>query len=657
MEKNEKIKIGLVQINNSFFNQNYIPYSVGVIQAYSQKYVKNINDYEFLLPIYKRIKLHEAVDKLSPADIIFFSVYVWNFNLSREIAKKLKEIDKNKLIIFGGCHIPQRRIREFLIENPFIDIVCVGEGEIVAKSILENYNKKTWENVPSIAYRDKENKIIQNPLCERIKELDEIPSPYIAGIFKPLIDSVPNETWIALWETNRGCPFGCSYCEWGSNYQKRLYTYSLERLDQEIEWMSKNKIEFVFCCDSNFGMLKRDLEIAKKVAENKKKYGYPTALSVQNTKNSTEKSYNIMKVLAESGLSKGVNLAFQSLNPDTLNSVGRMNISNEVFTQLQKRFNLEGIETFSDIILGLPEETYESYTEGIDQLISNGQHNRIQFNNLSLLPNSEMGNREYQEKYGIKYVKSKMINIHGSLTDEEDIPEYQELVIATNKMPLNDWINARTFSYMIAFLHFDKILQLPFVILNKEYNVKYKDLTELFMNSSPSKYPIIWEIAEFFRRKSLDIQKGNEEFCKSEKWLNIWWPADELKIIELFSSGKQSDFYYESEKLIKELLTVKSIDYEEKLIKDAIVLNKNLIKLPLQKQDAIIELKYNIWEIYKANLTGKNIELKEEKIKYKIDKTTQQWESWEEWCQKVIWYGNKRGAYLYDCISLEEKNE
>ena len=162
-------------------------------------------------------------------------------------------------------------------------------------------------------------------------------------------------------------------------------------------------------------MMERDLEITKRVAENKEKYGYPKRLSVQNTKNATEMSYNVNKLLAESELSKGVNLAFQSLNPATLEAIGRKNISNDVFQELQQRFNAEGIETFSDIILGLPNETYQSFTKGAASLIKGGQKNRIQFINLSILPNAEMANPEYRKNYGFKTVWSKATNNHGTI--------------------------------------------------------------------------------------------------------------------------------------------------------------------------------------------------------------------------------------------------
>ena len=59
-----KTKVGMVQINNSFTNQNYFPYSIGTLQAYAQKHLANIDDFEFLLPIYKRITVEEAVEKL-----------------------------------------------------------------------------------------------------------------------------------------------------------------------------------------------------------------------------------------------------------------------------------------------------------------------------------------------------------------------------------------------------------------------------------------------------------------------------------------------------------------------------------------------------------------------------------------------------------------
>jgi len=652
MPTKNKIKIGMVQINNSFQNQTYFPYSLGLLQAYSQKYLKNIDDFEFLLPIYKRIPIEDTLKHLSDSDIIFFSTYVWNFKISSEIAKRIKEKKPDSLVIFGGCQVPKQDMESFLKDSPFIDIVCYGEGEKVFTAILENYKTGSWENVPSISYIDKNNKIINNSKTKRISNLDEIPSPYLTGVFDVLMKANPKEEWLGLWETNRGCPFSCSYCEWGGDYQKRLYTHGLEKLFEEVDWFSRNKIEFIFCCDANFGILDRDLEIVNRVAENKRKYGYPRALSVQNTKNSTDSTYNIQKALAEAGLSKGVNLAFQSLNEETLKSIGRTNIPAKTFYELQQRFSSDGIETFSDLILGLPNETYDTFTKGISELIENGQHNRIQFNNLSILPNAEMADPDYQKKYGLIIQEGKIINIHGSLNEDNETFETQKLVIGTNTMPKSDWVKTRAFSWIVGLLYFDKILQIPLTILHNTSQVNFKELMEIFTRAEDSS-PVISEIHSFFINKARDIQNGEGEFCQSKKWLNIWWPADELILIKLCTENKLNAFYEEAKQRIKGFVQERNLNFPLHLLDESIYLNQNLIKMPFQYDNLNIQLSHNIFEVYRAALKRTSIPIKKGSYNYCINRKDKTWSSWEDWCREVIWYENKKGAYLYICHAAE----
>jgi len=651
-----KTKVGMVQVNTGFLNQNYLPYSLGFLQAYAQKYLKNIDDFEFLLPIYKRIPLKDALNVLSGSDIIFFSTYVWNFKISSEIAKRIKEKKPNTLIVFGGCRVPGQNIENFLKNYPFIDIACYGEGEKVFTAILNNYKTGNWENVPSISYIDENNKVIKNTRAERINDPNEIPSPYLAGIFNPLIEANPKEGWLGLWETNRGCPFSCSYCEWGGDYQKRLYAHDLKKLFEEIDWFSRNKIEFIFCCDANFGILKRDLEIVNRVAENKKKYGYPKVLSVQNTKNSTDSTYNIQKVLAKAGLSKGVNLAFQSLNEETLKSIRRTNISVKTFYELQQRFSSEGIETFSDLILGLPNETYDTFTKGISQLIENGQHNRIQFNDLSILPNSEMADTDYQKKYGLIIQEAKIINIHGSLNEGNEVSETQRLVIGTKTMPKVDWVKTRAFSWMVSLLYFDKILQIPLTILHDTFSLTFKELVEIFTENEETS-PLISEISSFFINKAKSIQNGGAEFCQSKKWLNIWWPADESVLIKLAAENKLGIFYQEAKQRIKSFLHKRNLSLSSDLLDGSIYLNQNLLKLPFKYNDLDIQLSYNILEVYQAALKRMAIPVKKGIYDYRINRKDKVWSSWEDWCKKVIWYENKKGAYLYSCFPMDNKKQ
>lgn len=642
------VKVGLVQVNNSFSNQNYLPYSVGLLQAYAQKYLADKAAFKFLLPIYKRIPIKIAEQKLSDADIVFFSTYTWNIKISLEIAKRIKKKRPKTLIAFGGPQVPNKNSEKFLREHPFVDIACLGEGEKTALFILKNYAMGNWERVPSISYIDKQGNFSQTPTNVRTSNLDEIPSPYVDGVFAPLMDANPKEKWIALWETNRGCPFSCSYCVWGAAAQKKVYAHDIRKIYHEIEWFGKHKIEFVFCCDANFGILRRDVDIIKKFVETKNLYGYPKALSVQNTKNSTLRLYNIYKLMSEAELGKGISLALQSVNRRTLKSIKRENISTDIFQELQTKFNDGKIETYTDVILGLPRETYDSFVNGVSSIIENGQHNRIQFNNLSILTNSEMDEPDYQKKYGLDVVETRLINAHGSLSDTDEAPETQRLVVGTKSMPKDDWARTRTFSWMTALLHFDKLLQIPFIILHKEYSIRFHELVEIFMVDEKA-FPILSEITLFFAGKAKAIQQGGFEYCESKKWLNAWWPADEFVFIKLCAENKLPEFYKEVEHILDNFLQQKKILDYHSILHDAIFLNQNLIKLPFHKKNIDIGLSHNIWDVYRASLSGRTAKIKNGNYHCEIDRTSAKWVSWDDWCREVVWYGNKKGAYLYAC--------
>jgi radical SAM superfamily enzyme YgiQ (UPF0313 family) len=649
-------KVGLVQINNSFSNQNYFPYSVGILQAYAQKHLTEPDAFEFLLPIYHRLPVDVAVSQLLNADAVFFSMYVWNERISLAIAKRLKELRPEILTVFGGPQVPTR-VEGFLRANPFVDLACHGEGERVFVSILEDGMRGKWDMVPSISYLGDDGVLTSHLLAARMKDLTDVPSPYLAGVFDPLMKANPDEHWIAMWETNRGCPFSCTFCDWGSATASKVFTFELERLFRELEWFAEQRVEFIFCADANFGILPRDLDIARHAAATKRKYGYPQALSVQNTKNATSRAYDVQKTLADAGLNKGVTISFQSVDPMTLKSIKRGNISTSGFQELQRRFNSDRIETYSDMILGLPGETYDSFASGVATVIQDGQHNRIQFNNLSILPNAEMGDPEYQKQYGMVMVESKVVNTHGSLTEEDwEIPEMQQLVIATHATPREDWVRTRAYCWWAGLLYFDKILQIPLILLHERCGIDYRHLFEIFSEGNVQGLPTLAEVRRFFLEKARDIQRGGAEYCQSEEWLNIWWPADEYILIKLCVENKLDAFYEEAEQALTRVLDegTQSAGIEP-LLRDAVLLNKSLLKRPFMTEDLDVETSANLWEFYRSVVLGEPIPLENKPCQYHIDRTSNSWFSWDSWFREVVWYGNKKGAYLYANNSVERE--
>ena len=643
----KKINIGSVQINNGFSGQFYLPYSIGLLQAYV---LHNSNDpkrYNFQTTIYKRWLLQECVNKLKQQDIILFSVYVWNVNISLSIAKEIKKINNNTVIIFGGPSVPDNA-EDFLIENPFIDLTVHQEGERSIVSILDNYPSFEWSSIPGISFL-KKGKLINNKGIPRFRNFDGCPSPYLSDVFKKLIAENPKEQWLASWETNRGCPFSCTYCDWGSAINSKVARFEIERLYKELEWFSKMKIEFIFCCDANFGMLPRDYDIVQYAAKLKKKNNYPHILSVQSTKNARERAYKVQKALYDNGLSKSINIAMQSTDPHTLEQIKRDNISISDYKELQKRFSKDGIPTYVDFIIGLPGDNYEKFSNSISDLISSGQHNRIQFNNLSILPNAEMAQEDYIKKYQLKTVNAPIVNMHGSLdeTPSDGILETQKLVISTKDMPIKDWKKTRIFSSTSEFLFFNKILQIPiFLIYTKHKSLSFKNIFEKFIEiNDEKKYPTITYVNKIFIDHAEYILKGKPEFIFSSKWLNIFWPPGEYAIIKLFSEKLIKNFYDESIIVLQELMDSKKFD---EIIYEATILNYALLKKPMTKDDINLSIHYNLIEFYNNAILGKDTEIVSGKFDFKINRSNDPLLDWKDWARKVLWYGHRSGNYLYE---------
>lgn len=639
------LTVGLVQINNNFSGQSYLPYSVGLLQAYAQRHATRPDRYRFLLPIYKRLPIAQIVDHLAESDVAGFSTYVWNGRVSLEAARRLKARSPNTLIVFGGPHVPDQP-EEFLRANRFIDLVIHNEGERTFLALLESLPGDGWKRLPGISYLDADDNLVRMPPAERLRDLADIPSPFLSGVFKPLMDANPNETWIGLWETNRGCPFQCSYCDWGSATAAKVSQFDMERLRSEVAWFAEHRIEFIFCCDANFGILKRDVDIACHVAEVKSQTGYPKALSVQNTKNATERAYQTQKILADAGLNKGVALSMQTIDQNTLVNIRRDNISLETYLELQRRFTRDGVETYSDLILGLPGETYESFIEGLNTLIRSGQHNRIQFNNLSILPNAEMGSVEYQKKHGLDTVESRIINIHGRLEAlGDDVPEVQMLVVATNSLPRDDWRRVRAVCWMTAFLYFDKILQLPMMVMHHLTGVSHRRMVETFMEIDAGHYPLLASIRDFFLEEARSIQNGGPEYVYSKDWLGIHWPADEYMLIKLTAEGALGRFYDEAGRVMETLAGEGGSSIEA--IRDAVKLNHALLKQPFVSDDVVVETGYDVLAFHRETVRGHSATLEKQPTRTVVRRSDHIFDDFNEWCREVVWYGNKKGAYLY----------
>ncbi|MEK6883032.1 MAG: radical SAM protein, partial [Nanoarchaeota archaeon] len=352
-----KINIQLLQINSSYGNQYFIPYSVGLLQSFSNEFNEIKENFNFKKLIYKQeTDLNKQVKELGEVNIFGQSCYVWNYQFNLAFAKLAKEHNPESLIVLGGPQVPDNS-KGFFDKYPFVDILCHGEGEIVFYEILKRYvEKRDYSSIEGVSYNDKINKKTIQTLRAKVSiDLEKMPSPYLDGTFSNLLEE--NVAWQASWETNRGCPYRCSFCVWGAEYYNKIRKFNFEdRLLKEIDWFSNNKIELVFGCDANFGIFPRDLDIAKALVANKEKYGFPKKFRVCNAKNSNQLVYDISETLNKAGMDKGTSMSVQSMNPEVLSAIKRSNIGLDKFKDLLSKFNKSSIPTYTEIILPLPKE-------------------------------------------------------------------------------------------------------------------------------------------------------------------------------------------------------------------------------------------------------------------------------------------------------------
>lgn len=334
-------------------------------------------------------------------DILGFSVLGWNYQNFIKVAEAVKQFNPKVIVVFGGNHVSHKAERVFH-DCEFVDFVINGEGEFSFVELIRVLEtNQDVQTVDGISYRKPDGTQVTTRDRDRIRNLEDIPSPVLSGAVKLTDETGEFKYDVALMETNRGCPYSCSFCYWGGATGQKVRTFPIERLAQEAEQLVKAGAETIVLCDANFGMLKQDLEFVKVIVELKKKYGRPTALETSWAKNKNRVFYEIVDMLFAADLKSSFTIALQSLNETVLDSMRRKNMKINDWKDLVGWLKSRKMDIYAELIWGAPGETLESFLDGYDEM---AQHVcRIATYPILLLPNTEFGDN--REKYGFKTIK------------------------------------------------------------------------------------------------------------------------------------------------------------------------------------------------------------------------------------------------------------
>ncbi|MBT8062017.1 MAG: radical SAM protein, partial [Gammaproteobacteria bacterium] len=372
-------------------------------------------------------QLFEGISRKFGPGVWLFSNYIWSLDINLKIANLLKSRDQANLIIFGGPSVPgyAAACASFMADNPAVDIAVHGEGEVAIAELLDHvsageqgqvvYDASGLQEVQGLTFRDPDarEQLVNTPPRTRLKEPDSIPSPYLTGVF----DSYDGAVEAAIIESNRGCPFGCTFCDWGSATRQKVRKFDLDRVKQEIEWIGRNQVRVIWIADANFGMYDRDIELSEYIVETKKKYGFPQEVVVNYTKNTTRRLVEIIKAFSAGGIiSQGI-ISIQTTDEATLEVINRRNIKTEKYDELTRVFADANLPLSTDLMIGLPGITPQAFDRDLQRYFDVDVSAKAY--PTQLLPNSPMADPEYMEKYQIKVDDEDFIIACHSFNEQE----------------------------------------------------------------------------------------------------------------------------------------------------------------------------------------------------------------------------------------------
>jgi radical SAM superfamily enzyme YgiQ (UPF0313 family) len=630
---NEKFKVYSSQFNHVFNNQIHFPYSVASLVSYAQNFQKISDNFKFQKTAVFRSKIHDYVKRCNDADILLCSCYVWNWEITKNFAKQVKEINPNCLIIFGGPHVPQQS-DSFFSEHPYVDIIVHGEGEIILKNILDAYlDNRDYSSILGL-----ETNQFKNPPQPRIDSFETIPSPYLNNLVWNLVDTVKGIDWIASWETNRGCPYACTFCDWGSATNTKMRKFSEKKLEDEIEWFGKNKISYIDCCDANFGIfIQRDSSIAKKLSEVSYQNGFPKTFRPNWAKFSSEKIIPIAKELQKNGLLRAVTLSVQSLDENTLKIIKRENMKFKNFSELSTSFYDNGIPTYSEIILGLPGETLESFKKGLEIIASDTKIDTIQIYHCSILPNAPMNDVSYVKQFNIKKIKSPLSSVHSKI-EKNTIQEFEEIIVSTCSFDNSELKEMYLYSWLIQTFHSLGILEYVCNFYQKQNNFSILDFYDLFLDFCRTQTSIFsqeFQIASEFMNDGY-LGKGWDHYDSSLG--EIYWPIEEASWLRLTSN--LSELLNSINLFISFINTKKNLNISQNIMNDLIEFQLFLLTTKDQKEQTKSK-KFNYdWKSFFTT----DFELNQKHVKYEYKNliTTSDDFSWN---YETIWFGRFKQKY------------
>ena len=442
------LRIYLADLAHDYLPGHYvIPLNIGYLSAYLQhNFGKQVDVRLFKSP---RVLLDSIRQGPAP-HVMGFSNYSWNQELNRAMIKRLRAEFPDTVVCSGGPHIrtDDPGVAAYLSEHRDVDYYCMVEGEVPFGHLIEHFLSSKpvrasycGQELPGMAYLTDDQLVYPRVGFEK-GTIENIPSPILTGV---LDDFIGSSQWVPLLETNRGCPYHCTFCVWGISAMDKVRVFPLDRVLEEIRFMGKRSPSgYWIFADANFGMLKRDLDIAREIRRVADKHGVLRTALLFWAKNSSHYTVEIAQTLGH--LSDPL-AAVQTMDETVLKNIKRDNIKLTTMTDLLEQFHRDGLKASTDVLVGLPGESLDRHLDTLRRVYKLG-FDRINVGAIRLLPGSEMESNETRADYDLQ-TKYRLISGNYGIYEGEGVFEYEESVRASKDISEDEMHSTRVIHFFV----------------------------------------------------------------------------------------------------------------------------------------------------------------------------------------------------------------
>lgn len=414
-------KLHFIQVNEIIGGNVILPLSAGLLWETAKLNPAVASNWTLNKIVYKKVveesEYNTLINELATGDIICISNYTWNSAYHLSLVKDVKQINPGIFVIAGGPNVTPDIPGFWKNYSHIVDLAIVGEGEEGLTSLLSNwphYDINTIDGAWTPMY--------YKGRAQRVKTIGYAGSPYLNGLFDSIVqhEQEQGHNIQAIVQTNRGCPYLCTFCDEGMSFKSKMFFYDEQRIRDEILWCAKQKVAFLSFADSNWGITDRDVELVRYIRDLKLEYGYPEVLDATYAKNAADRLLQMAEIDMEhnTNLIRGFTVALQSMNPQTLKAIKRFNLDYTKQKRLIEGFKQHRVPTYTEIIWPLPYEDYDSFISTLDQTIELGLDNWLGVYPLSIEPGTELF-IDFRDDY--TYVKQQAANANRDTVVEHEV--------------------------------------------------------------------------------------------------------------------------------------------------------------------------------------------------------------------------------------------